>query len=67
MTDEATGMTARMIPALETSTEMVTVDARPAARDQLLAWDASQRLVAIHEAGHACADAAKGIASASSM
>jgi ATP-dependent Zn proteases len=31
---------------------------RPAARDHLLAWDAGQRLVAIHEAGHAVAAAA---------
>jgi len=31
------------------------------ARDHLLAWEASQCLVAIHESGHACAAAALGI------
>jgi len=58
MTQEAMGMTALMIPALETSTELIPMEVRPAARDHLLAWDASQRLVAIHEAGHAVAAAA---------
>ena len=58
MNSEETGTTALMIPALETSTELVEMTVRPAARDHLLAWDASQRLVAIHEAGHAVAAAA---------
>lgn len=58
MTNEATGTTALMVPALESNTELVEVAVRPAARDHLLAWDASQRLVAIHEAGHAVAAAA---------
>jgi hypothetical protein len=46
MTNEETGTTALMIPALETSTELVEMAVRPAARDHLLAWDAGQRLVA---------------------
>jgi cell division protease FtsH len=58
MTNEETGTTALMIPALESSTELIEMAVRPAARDHLLAWDASQRLVAIHEAGHAVAAAA---------
>jgi ATP-dependent Zn protease len=45
-------------PALESSTALIEMAVRPAARDQLLASDASQRLVAIHEAGHAVAAAA---------
>lgn len=58
MMNEETGTTALMIPALETSTELIEMAVRPAARDHILAWDASQRLVAIHEAGHAVAAAA---------
>ena len=58
MNSEETSTTTLMIPALETSTELVEMTVRPAARDHLLAWDASQRLVAIHEAGHAVAAAA---------
>jgi hypothetical protein len=61
MTEDATGRTALMIPVLEPSTELVAMNVRPAARNHLLAWDAAQRLVAIHEAGHACAAAALGI------
>ena len=61
MKNEETGPTALMIPALEASTELVTVAIRPAARDHLLQFEASQTLVAIHEAGHACAAAAMGI------
>lgn len=58
MKNEETGMTALMIPALETTAELIPMAVRPAARDHLLQWDASQRLVAIHEAGHAVAAAA---------
>jgi cell division protease FtsH len=58
MTNEATGTTALTIPALDSSTELIAMDVRPAARDHLMAWDASQRLVAIHESGHAVAAAA---------
>jgi ATP-dependent Zn protease len=47
-----------MIPALESHTQRIPMEVRPAGRDHLLAWDASQRLVAIHEAGHAVAAAA---------
>lgn len=61
MTDEEMGMTALMIPALESTTELIPMDVRPAARDHLLAWDASQRLVAIHESGHAAACGALSI------
>ena len=57
MTQEETGV-ALMIPALESSTELIEMAVRPAARDHLLPWDAGQRLVAIHEAGHAVAAAA---------
>ncbi len=50
MNEEAqTGTTALTIPALKSNTEMVEMTVRPAARDHILAWDASQRLVAIHE------------------
>jgi ATP-dependent Zn protease len=52
------GTPALMVPALESNTGLVEMAVRPAARDHLLAWDASQRLVAIHEAGHAVAAAA---------
>ena len=58
MTQDETGTTALMIPALESSTELIEMAVRPAARDHLMAWDASQRLVAIHETGHAVAAAA---------
>ncbi|MES2210160.1 MAG: hypothetical protein V4515_08245 [Chloroflexota bacterium] len=58
MTNEETGTTALMVPGLESKAELIPMAVRPAARDHLLAWDASQRLVAIHEAGHAVAAAA---------
>jgi cell division protease FtsH len=58
MTEDAKGMTALMVPALQSNTELVEMAVRPAARDHLLAFEASQRLVAIHEAGHAVAAAA---------
>lgn len=45
------------IPALESKIELIEMAVRPAARDHILAWDAGQRLVAIHEAGHAVAAA----------
>ncbi|MBA2700264.1 MAG: hypothetical protein H0U58_01005 [Chloroflexi bacterium] len=54
-------MTALIIPALESTTDLIPMDARPAARDHLLAWDASQRLVAIQDAGHASACGALSI------
>lgn len=60
-TNEETGV-ALMIPELHTKAELVTVSIRGSAHDHLMAWDASQRLVAIHESGHACAAAALGIA-----
>jgi ATP-dependent Zn protease len=58
MTDEETGTTALMIPALESKTELIEMAVRPAARDHILQWDAGQRLVAIHEASHCIAAAA---------
>ncbi len=61
MTSEETPIAALSIPELPTHAVLVNVAIRPAARDHLLAWDASQRLVAIHESGHACAAAALGI------
>lgn len=45
------------VPALPTSVDLIDIAVRPAARDHLLAWDASQRLAAIHESGHAVAAA----------
>lgn len=50
-----------MIPELPTNADAVAINVRPAAHDHLMAWDATQRLVAIHEAGHVCAAAAQGI------
>jgi hypothetical protein len=47
MTNEETGV-ALLIPELHTKAELVTVSIRGSAHDHLLAWDASQRLVAIH-------------------
>lgn len=58
MTNEEKNTTDLVIPALESNTELINVAVRPAARDHLLAWDASQRLIAIHESGHAVAAAA---------
>jgi ATP-dependent Zn protease len=58
MTNDETGSAALTVPALVTGGEMIEIAVRPAARDHLLAWDAAQRLVAIHEAGHAVAAAA---------
>ena len=39
-------------------TDLIEMAVRPATRDHILAWDASQRLVSIHESGHAVAAAA---------
>jgi cell division protease FtsH len=61
MTDEAMGMTALMIPELPSTADLITVDIRPAARDHLLSFEATQRLLAIHEGGHLVALAAQGI------
>jgi cell division protease FtsH len=58
MTNEEPEVTALTIPALESNTELIEMAVRPAARDHILAWDASQRLVSIHESGHAVAAAA---------
>lgn len=58
MTNEATGTTALTIPALESNTALIEMAVRPAARDQILAWDAGQRLKSIHESGHCVAAAA---------
>jgi len=62
MTEDGEGTSALMIPDLRGEVgDLINVNIRPAARDHLLAWDASQRLVAIHESGHAVAAAALGI------
>ncbi len=62
MSDEGVDGQALTIPALSiASGDLVEVSIRPAARDHLRAWDAAQRLTAIHESGHACAAAALGI------
>jgi ATP-dependent Zn protease len=58
MTNDETSATSLTIPALKSNTELIEIAVRPAARDHLFAWDASQRLVAIHESGHAVASAA---------
>jgi cell division protease FtsH len=59
MTNEETGTTtALMIPALESSTELIEMAVRPAARDHILAWDQGQRLTSLHESGHCVAAAA---------
>jgi ATP-dependent metalloprotease len=58
MTDEEAGLTDLIVPALESTTELIPIAVRPAARDHIFAWDAGQRLVSIHEAGHCIAAAA---------
>lgn len=63
MTNEETGMTTLMIPALpSTHGDLVQVRISTAARDHLAAWDATSRLEAIHESGHGCAAASASIA-----
>jgi ATP-dependent Zn protease len=61
MTNEKTGMMALTIPALPAGSDLVEVRISTAALDHMKAWDASSRLEAIHESGHACAAAAVGI------
>lgn len=46
------GMSALMIPELPSRADLVKVEVSQAAHDHLLAWSASQRLVALHESGH---------------
>src|SRR5687767_1173830 len=58
MTNDEEGLTALTIPALASNAELVEMAVRPAARDHIRAWDAGQRLVSIHESGHAVAAAA---------
>lgn len=63
MNNDESDSQALTIPAFPISRDdLVEVSLRPAALDHLAAWDATQRLEAIHEAGHACAAAALGIA-----
>ena len=61
MTNEETGMTALMIPAMPANGDLVEVRITAAARDHLAAWEATNRLEAIHEAGHGCAAASADI------
>ena len=60
MTNDASDI-AIGLPDLDGSAELTTIAIRRAALDHLTAWDASQRLMAVHESGHACAAAALGI------
>ena len=58
MRNDELSTTDLVVPELDSGSELIQVAIRPAARDHLLAWDASQRVVAIHESGHAVASAA---------